>query len=410
MNYKNTLSKILIFIFILGFSGCHFLFNKDDEEPTLKYLTEYEMVSSYSADNVKLVFGALTQEYPEASVFNERVKYGIIVYKIRYKTTFQGKPKIASGLVCLPSGEGSFPMLSIQNGTNTLHSEAPSVNPKAEPVLMLQAVTSTGFAVIMPDYLGFGASSDMFHPYLHKESTVQTVVDMLRAAKELATEKEVSLNDDLYLAGYSQGGWATMQAQKAIEQDYSSEFRLKASVPGGGPYDLNFINEYILSRDTYPMPYYMAYLLNGFIAFEGLETPLNQIFKSPYSELELAELFDGKHSGGQLNQNLTTKVADLFTDDYRNNFQTDEKFEQLRQILAENSIEVWKTSVPTRIIHGTSDNFVPMEVSTNIYNEFIRKGVSSQQVQLIPIPGADHSGGATATAVLTIIWFLELTN
>jgi pimeloyl-ACP methyl ester carboxylesterase len=137
---------------------------------------------------------------------------------------------------------------------------------------------------------------------------------------------------------------------------------------------------------------------------------LDQIFKPPYSELKLAELFDGKHSGGELNQSLTTKVADLFTDDYRNNFQTDEKFEQLRQILAENSIEAWKTSVPTRIIHGTSDNFVPMEVSTNIYNEFIKKGVSSQQVQLVPISGADHSGGATATAVLTIIWFLELTN
>ena len=45
MNYKNTI-KILIFIFF-GFFGCHFLFGKDDEEPTLKYLTEYEMVSSY---------------------------------------------------------------------------------------------------------------------------------------------------------------------------------------------------------------------------------------------------------------------------------------------------------------------------------------------------------------------------
>jgi hypothetical protein len=44
----------------------------------------------------------------------------------------------------------------------------------------------------MPDYLGFGSSDNMFHPYLHKESTVQTVLDMLRAVDELASIKNIS--------------------------------------------------------------------------------------------------------------------------------------------------------------------------------------------------------------------------
>lgn len=410
MKYKSRLLKILTLILILSFSGCHSLFNKGEDEPIPEHLVDYEIVSSYSASQIQLLFSLIAKDYPMLSSFSDRVNYGINIFKIQYKTTFQGKQKIASGLVCLPSGEGTFPLLSFQNGTNTLHSEAPSKNPGAEAIQVLQSITSTGFVVVMPDYLGFGSSSGMAHPYLHKESTVQAVVDMLRSVKELAEEKEVLLNNDLYLAGYSQGGWATMQVQKAIEQDYSSEFRLKASAPGAGPYDLNFINEYILSQSSYPMPYYVAYLMNTLIEYEGMEIPLSHIFKPPYSELNLRALFDGKHTGGAINKELTTKTADLFTDNYRNNYRTDPEFDPLRQILSENSIEAWKTTTPMRIIHGTADNFVPMDVSTNIYNDFMQKGVSAQQVKLIPIPGADHSSGALVAGAIIIEWFLELTK
>ena len=410
MNFKNIFSTILIVSLALSLSGCHNLFNKDDEKPTPKYLVDYEMDSSYKPELIQAFFSEIVKENPQAADIIDRIQYGIIVYKIQYKTTFQGKPKLASGLVCMPLGEGTFPMLSYQNGTNTVNANAPSMDPKSELFLLIEAMASTGFVIAIPDYLGFGVSADIPHPYLHKESTVQTVADMLRAAKELAEIKNFSLSNDLYIAGYSQGGWATMQVQKAIEQNYSSEFNLKASAPGGGPYDLSFINEYILAQNTYPMPYYIAYLINSFIEIEKLETPLDLIFNPPYSSLKLSELFDGKHTGGEINMELTTKVADLFTENYRMNFKTAAEFEAIRKMLADNSIEAWKTSIPTRIIHGTADNYIPIEVSRNLHDDFLKKGVSTQQVQLIQIPGADHSGGALAAGVIIIDWFLELTK
>ncbi|MEE4284685.1 MAG: lipase family protein [Mariniphaga sp.] len=409
LNIKNYTRAILIIFLIFSLSSCHNLFNDDEEEPQTNYLVSYEMVRSFLPVMVETMFEQLVVQYPEMAAVQERVNHGIIIYKITYKTTFQGESQLASGLVCVPTGQGSFPVISYQNGTNTLNSNAPSVNPNYDFYILLEAIASTGFVISIPDYLGFGSSDNMFHPYLHKESTVQTVLDMLRAVDELAAVREFSLNNELYLTGYSQGGWATMQVQKAIEEDFSSEFNLKASAPGAGPYDLNFIKEYILSQETYPMPYYFGYLYNSFLNIdEEAITPIEEVFSSPY-DLLIPTLFDGSMSGEEINAKLTTDVAELFTENFRLNYNTNNLFNSLTEILANNSIEAWNTSTPTKIIHGKADTYVPAIISKNIYDEFVAQGAGSR-VQYIEIPETDHTGGIVPAGLISIGWFLELTE
>ncbi|MBW6533626.1 MAG: prolyl oligopeptidase family serine peptidase [Mariniphaga sp.] len=409
LKIKDYTRGLLIILLIFSISSCHSLFNNDDDEPETNYLVTYEMVRSYLPVMVEAMFEQLVRQYPEMASVQERVNHGIIIYKITYKTTFQGESQLASGLVSVPTGQGSFPVISYQNGTNTLHNNAPSVNPNYDIYVLLEAIASTGFVISMPDYLGFGSSDNMFHPYLHKESTVQTVLDMLRAVEELAKVREFSLNNELYLTGYSQGGWATMQVQKAIEEDFSSEFNLKASAPGAGPYDLNFIKEYILSQETYPMPYYFGYLYNSLINLdEEAVTPIEEVFKSPYNSL-IPILFDGSMSGEKINAELTTGVAELFTENFRLNYNTDNLFNSLTEMLDNNSIEAWNTSIPTKIIHGKTDTYVPAIISKNIYDDFVAKGAGTR-VQYIEIPETDHIGGIVPAGLISIGWFLELTE
>ncbi len=407
--YAKIVRGIIVTLLFISFSACHNLFNKDKDDPETQYLVNYEMVRSYLPVMVESIFEQLVTQFPEMEVIQERVKHGIIIYKITYKTSFEGEPKIASGLVCVPTGEGEFPVISYQNGTNTLHKNAPSVNPNYELYVLLEMVASTGFIISMPDYLGFGSSDNMFHPYLHKESTVQTVLDMLRAVDELASIRNISMNNELYLTGYSQGGWATMQVHKAIEQEFYSEFNLKASAPGAGPYDLNFINEHILSQEIYPMPYFVGYIFNSYMNFEEMTTPIGEVFNPPYDSL-IPVLYDGTKSGEEINAELTTNVAELFTENYLSNFKTDTSFTSVLETLEMNSIKAWNTSVPTRIIHGTADNFVPAQVSVNIYQDFLSQGVSQNRVQLIPMPDADHIEGIIPAGLISIGWFLELTE
>ena len=399
-------SSILI-VFILLFSACDIV-NNGDDKPADQFLTDYEMVKSYLPELISLAFDQVPGDYPELDAIKEKVKHGVLVYRITYNTSFNGQLQPASGLVCIPTGDGPFPMMSYQNGTNTLHSNAPSVNPDYEFYLLLEMVASTGFVVVIPDYLGFGESADMFHPYLDKESSNRAVLDMMRAAKELAKNYlDTELNNNLYIAGYSQGGWATLQLQKEIEQKYSGEFNLQASACGAGPYNLSYVNKYITEQTTYPMPYYLGYMFNSYTNLGYVTTPVDEIFKEPYAS-KIATLYDGSKSGEQINAELTTTVSDLLTADYIAGFDTDEKYASVANTLEGNSISAWETETPTLLIHGLADNFVPSKVSTDIYQEFLSLGLGIDQVLWMGLPETDHIGGIIPAGLASVSWFLEM--
>ncbi|NQU55525.1 MAG: prolyl oligopeptidase family serine peptidase [Bacteroidetes bacterium] len=406
------LSYILASILLLStFSSCNLLDgNGDDGQSQVDhFLVSYEEVSNYSAILIKASLTFASSSYPEIETLIDKVEHGVTVYKITYNTSFKGEDVIASGIVSVPTSEGEYPVLSYQNGTNTLHSDAPSVDYDNTLFQMLESIASTGFIVTFPDYLGFGSTDNMFHPYLDKESTVQTVLDMQRATKELVSNYlDIEMNNDLYITGYSQGGWATMQVQKAIEQQHSAEFNLIASACGAGPYNLNYINEYILDQSEYPMPYYVGYIFNSYINL-GLTIATNEIFQEPYDSRVL-ELYDGTNSGTEINEQLTTTVSDLFTSDFLNNYNTDEKFLPLISMLEENSVTAWKITTPTRLYHGTNDTFVPPMVSNQILLQFQLQGTRPSDVELFPIQGATHQSGIVPTGLASINWFLELKN
>jgi pimeloyl-ACP methyl ester carboxylesterase len=407
---KNSiLYKSLLLLFLIStFSACDLNNNDEDKKPVDIYLISYEKHKTYQVSYMRDLLNSYAIIYPELQTITDNLQYSIDVYKITYATKFKGEEIIASGLVSVPLSEGSYPLISYQNGTNTLHSDAPTANPDNQLYLLLEFIASTGFVVAVPDYLGFGASDDMFHPYLEKETTVQAVTDMLRATKEFVLHyQNAEVNKDLYIIGYSQGGWATMQLQKAIEQNYSNEFNLKASSCGAGAYDLNFTNDFILSQETYPMPYYTGYIMNSYIKMGYVTNPAGDLFKSPYDK-KILSLFDGKHSGGDINAELTTVVSDLFTEEYRIGANTNPKYSTVISALQKNSVSAWKTNVPTLLTHGTADTYVPVQNSENIYAGFIAAGVDKSKITYIPIEGAGHTGGIIPSGVASFNWFISL--
>jgi pimeloyl-ACP methyl ester carboxylesterase len=306
-------------------------------------------------------------------------------------------------------GEGPFPVISYHNGTNTLHNNAPSENPDSDLYVLLEAIASTGFVIALPDYIGFGSTADKFHPYLHEESTVPVVLDMLRAIEELATLREFTLSNDLYLTGYSMGGWATLQVQRAIETQYSDEFNLKASAPSAGPYDLYLINNHILNQETYCNPYFMGFVYESYKNLEIINTPLEEVFNSPYDSL-VAILYDGTLSGEEINNQLTTDIPDLFTENFLLNYDSDTTFSSIGEALEANSIEPWSVSTPTRLIHGTVDELVPFQVTQTIHQELINAGTSPSTVQVIPLPGIGHNDGIIPAGLFSIEWFFEISE
>ena len=225
----------------------------------LDYKKEYAMQTSFI---INLLNGVAT-ENPEAIELINKTNYDVEVYSIEYKTTYHEEEIIASGLICVPTASEGFPILSFQNGTNTSHANAPSVNISNPMFALLQSLAGNGYIILIPDYIGFGSSEDILHPYYVKTSTNSAVVDMIYAAREFIDNysSAANYNDQYFLMGYSQGGWATLAALEEIEANHASEFEVEATSCGAGAYDLINVADYIIHLDTFPSPLYLPYYI-----------------------------------------------------------------------------------------------------------------------------------------------------
>ncbi|HPJ78019.1 MAG: alpha/beta fold hydrolase [Prolixibacteraceae bacterium] len=396
---------------MLGLASCD-LFNggdTPDPEPVDDHLVSYENVNSATVQMIKPAFQALEGQYSELAGISSEVKYGVWVYKVRYTTTYEGKDVEASGLVAVPMGSGAFPLLSFQNGTNTLHAKAPTANIDDNLFRVLQLVASTGFVVTLPDYLGFGAASGMYHPYLHKESTILSVTDLHRATRELLIKLgKNSLAKETYLMGYSQGGWATMALKQAMETTLSGEYTLKASSCGAGPYNLTAICSHILGLPTYPMPYFLAYMINSYIRSGEVTLTYADIFNQPYTgEGYISSLFDGTHDGDYINSKLSTSVPTLFKKEFLEQWATGEKYASLRTALDRNSVKPWKTTTATLIIHGIADTFVPATSSEAVYQGFRDAGVAQALVTFDLLPALGHQEAILPWGTRSLKWIID---
>src|SRR5687767_1001307 len=132
-----------------------------------------------------------------------RIKYDVTIYNVTYNTTFNDKPVVASGLICLPKNPTeALPIFSLQHGTVFSNNEIPSKASYSYSEFSMLA--ATGYVVAMPDYIGYGASRKTFHPYYDKKHSALAVIDLIRATKELMKEKKVKHNEKLFLSGYSE--------------------------------------------------------------------------------------------------------------------------------------------------------------------------------------------------------------
>jgi pimeloyl-ACP methyl ester carboxylesterase len=417
MKRLEKISWLLLLVVLVSANSCK-KDGTDPENPDLEVLVSSEFGTTIQGVLIQAGIGALESQYPDASGLSGAVQSGVNVYSITYKTTFKGEELIASGIVAMPATEGNYPLLSFQNGTNVLYSEAPSKNFRfssaadlENTTVVLESLASLGFVIAIPDYPGFGSSESVFHPYLEKENTLPALVDMIKATKELMSKTEIQpkLNGDLFLAGYSQGGWSTMQLLKELDQEPLAGFSLQAASCGAGPYNLTQMNDFVLAQETYPMPFYFPYILRAYELHGLISNSMAAIFAEPYASA-IPGLFDFETSGGQINAALTENVAELFQPAYLTGAATDNQFASVKSALAGNSITAWNLATPTKLFHGDADVYIPVEISEDFLQQFRDLGVGENTISLTEISGADHSGGVLPFGLQTIRWFMTFEN
>ncbi|MFN8160528.1 MAG: alpha/beta fold hydrolase [Solirubrobacterales bacterium] len=147
----------------------------------------------------------------------------------------QGKLVAVSGSVSIPKGKppkGGWPVISYAHGTTGIADVcAPSRARKGNPALAyttyidpeLNAWLKAGYAVLRTDYQGLGTPG--VHPYLVGNSEGRSVLDIVRAARQL----DPRIGKRFLIAGHSQGGHAALFAAGEAAR-YTPDLKLRGAV------------------------------------------------------------------------------------------------------------------------------------------------------------------------------------
>lgn len=389
MKINNYLLQV---IFLISLSLFTFSCKDDDGDVTpavaIDRLNEGDRLFGRGVNELRSLIALSENE--ELNEIAELFQYDVTHYKVTYKTTYLDEEIIASGLVTFPETTEAMPMISFQNGTIASNAEAPTVN--TQTFLTLSSVASAGYIFVIPDYIGFGASSNLISPYHNAEYAGRAVVDLMRAARELASQEGYNFSGEAFLSGYSEGGYTTLAAHKMIEEETPDGFELIASAPSSGGYDVKGFQEYFFSLDTYDNPFYLAFVALSYQSVYGYDDPLSDLFQEPYAS-SIPALFDGSKNGSAINAQLTTNIADLLQPDILANLDTDPKYSNFVAALVDNTITNWIPVAPIYMYHGTADITVPYENSLDSRSQFIAAGASAELVTLTNLVGADHGSG-----------------
>lgn len=330
------------------------------------------------------------------------LKYGVRSYTVVYETTWKGKPIKASGLVLVPSGiSEAAPLLSVQHGTIFSQAEAPTAS---GGYTGMELFASAGYIVLMPDYIGYGTSSQIFHPYYDEGYSAYSVIDMISSGKQFLQNENIKFNDKLFLAGYSEGGYVTLAAAAEIERNKCEDLKITAVAAGAGGYDLVHMLKGVTTSSHYAYPAYLAFVLMSYNNTYDWNKPLTYFFKKQYADA--LSKYMGKSGGWTINSHLTTNLSSLFDPGFFARLKTAEGEAELKTVLVNNRVQGWKTTTPIRLYHGTKDEIIPFENSESTLKSF--RDAGSTHVTLTLIPGGTHGSSFYPMLETFIPWFIDL--
>lgn len=306
--------------------------------------------------------------------------YEVDVYKVLYKTPYRHIDSLVtvSGAMVVPKNtECPVPFSIYMHGTASNRTGVPSYGSTEINVGLLFGML--GNIVVLPDYLGLGDSdtSVIIHPYIHAWSQANTSINMIRAGRHVLDSLELTDNGQLFLFGYSQGGFATAAALREIETNYPTEFNVTASAPMSGAFDLNGAQkDLILSDSVYATPGYLPYVILSYQSIYGnIFDSVQQVFKSPYDSL-MPALFYAKDKGiGFINDQATPVPKDMLQDTMLANFEAD-SLHPLRVALAESDLLDWTPQSPVRLFYCRGDEQVTYLNSENAFDSWNANGAA----------------------------------
>lgn len=331
---------------------------------------EQELIGRYSLEQLDQITGpeldAFMASSTQPTTYRQqfaKARYPVKLYRLKYHSVIpelDNRPTVASGLVAIPeTGQKRMPVVSYQHGTVFDRTFVPSnIAASMETRLMLAQFAAQGYIVVAADYFGRG-SSDLPDSYLVKDSTRQAGFDMFLAAREFLHSQGLD-HSQLFISGWSQGGWVTMQYLKMLEQ---AGIPVTAAAIASAPVDIALtMNRWI----NHPQAVDAVYL-PGVVAIQlqSQEFYLQQVgltesaIRPEYLAASRA-LYRSEISWEEFFNRTPAKLVDFLRPEFRQSgkigatpyWQTLERSQAYR----------WTTRTPLRVYTGGTDEVTPRYV------------------------------------------------
>ena len=321
---------------------------------------------------------------------------GARAYRVVYHSADSGGRAIdVTGVVIIPAGEppaAGRDIVAWAHGTSGIADDcAPSTNSWLfSSIAGLASLLQQGYIVAATDYQGLGGPGP--HPYLVGPSAAHSVLDAVRAAREVPL---ASASTRFAVWGESQGGHATLWTAQ-VAASYAPELQLMGAAAAAPPVDLaaNLTgNENATVRA-------LSTAYAGASWSEVYDIPLSTITGSTGQDLirRLAKncvTLDGFKMRTKIGLvRLTRQLRGV------NLNESPRWAEQMRS----NSVLPRNFGVPLLVAQGSADLIVSPTVTRKFVTEVCHIG---QPVRFLQLAGGDHITIAKRTAATTIDWIAD---
>lgn len=327
----------------------------------------------------------------------DNAKVPVDLEKISYTSRDEnGKTATLTGLMAMPRGGAPKGLVLFCHGTIQDRKASPSFyrgeENGSEPESAILAFAVGGYAVVMPDYLGLG-DHKAAHPYPLNIVNSQSAVDIIAPARRLSLNKNYNIGPKLYVTGYSEGGGVAMAATQKLERMSGGDYRVEASAPASGPYDLSGAErKFFLVQPTDQVGLVMRLYLLSYSSYYFRKH--SNIKLTDYFKPAMANSIWLNYNAGLSDENLLKRLGltavlmrsknslfNLITPRFKRAMETTDKSDPFVAALVKDNVFDWAPHTPMLLINLEGDGIVPPENTTNAYNAMRRRGVKADAMR-----------------------------
>jgi len=294
-----------------------------------------------------------------------------------------GRDRAVTGIATYPTAEppeGGWPVVSTANGTVGLAGQC-ALSRHGSPA----AAWGIEGVRVQSDYIGMGPVGEI-HPYLSRLSEGHSVIDAVRAVRNLP---DANASERWVVAGHSQGGHGSLSAHE-LSEEYAPELDLVATLT---------MAPAAMFGDTFddPMDSIVSNIV-GMMGLRGNTTEHDELVFEDYAADSVVALGDGIFTDQCLDGIISSLVSVAFGGLWKVDPYTTEP---AASILAANDVGFVALDTPVFLVSGTADDRVVIDRALALFDRLCETG---QTTELLVIDGADHGSVLGATADRTAAW------